>query len=210
MTREYKLTFKLPCGKGFSFNISVCEDDYDPTTEVGNYPSRHLVDYYLLYVPQLQDYSGNEISNGIVMSVYQKNDGDKKGPAINDKTENEPKHETETASSFKSLYWKNGNIVKTRANGYGIISNDVIFCECTSFYKSDLDESLLSVTQTINMLGNEIIEVWHNSSTIPFNPYNSEEVYKCCKRIWVRPIEMTREEIEQKLNLQKGSLVIKD
>ena len=73
MTRDYRITFQFPCGKTFSFNISVCEDDYDPTTEVGNYPSRHLVDYYLLYVPELQDYSGSEISNGIVMSVYQKN-----------------------------------------------------------------------------------------------------------------------------------------
>lgn len=210
MTRDYRITFKFPCGKVFSFNISVCEDDYDPTAEVGNYPSHHLVDYYLLYVPELQDYSGSEISNGIVMSVYPKNNGEVKIPSINDITKTEPKHETETAPSFKSLYWKNGNIVKTRANGYGVISNDVIFCEHGSLHKSDLNESLMGNPLCCLGKANDIIEVWHNSSIRAFNPYNAEEVYKCCKRIWTRPIEMTREDIEKKLNLTKGSLVIKD
>ena len=114
MLRNYKIVFKLPCEKVFSFNLRIFEDDYDPTIEVGHYPSRHLMDYYLLYVPQLQDYSGSEISNGIVVSVREKNNGNIKSTVGNNKTETKP--------SLKSLYWKNGYIFKTRENGYGIIS----------------------------------------------------------------------------------------
>lgn len=202
MNRDYKIVFKLPCGKVITFNIHIFEIGYDPTTEVGNYPSRHLVEFYLLYVPQLQDYSGEEISNGIVVSVCEKNNDDIKSSVTNDNTETKP--------SFKSLYWKNGYIVKTRANGYGIISNDVIFCENGSFHKSNLDESLMSTSQKIDKVANEIIEVWWNSSPRAFNPYDAEEVHKCCNRVWIRPIEMSREEIEQKLNIPKGSLIITD
>lgn len=201
MLRNYSIVFKLPCEKVFSFNLRIFEDEYDPTIEVGNYPSRHLVDYYLLYVPQLQDYSGSEISNGIVVSVCEKNKGNMKSTVVNNKTE--------TKQSLKSLYWKNGYIFKTRKNGYGIISNDVVFCEAGSFHKFDLDESLLMRN---NLLGrpNDIIEVWCNSSTRGFNPYNAEEVHKCCQLVWSRPIKMTREEIEQKLNIPKGSLIVTD
>ena len=207
----YKIVFKLPCGRAFSFDISVYnDDDYDPTTEVGRHPSWNLLNYYLLYVPDLQEFSGSEISDGIVMSVYQKNDVEVKTPSINDKTENEPKHETETAPSFKSLYWKNGYIVKSRGNGYGIISNDVVFFESGSFHKSRLDESLM--VDSLNSIGysDDIMEVWCNSSTRGFNPYREEEVHKCCNLVWTRPIKMTREEIEKQLNLRKGSLVITD
>ena len=207
MTRDYKIVFKLPRDKILSFNIHVLEDDYDPFTEVGYFPSRHLVDYYLLYVPQLQDYSGSEISNGIVMSVFEKKDSDINSTVTNDKTESEPKHKAKTKPSLKSLYWKNGYIFKTRENGYGIISNDVVFCEHGSFHKFDLDESLMSNSPH---RANDIIEVWCNSSTRAFNPYVKEEIHKCCTLVWSRPIEMSREEIEQKLNLSKGSLVITD
>ena len=57
---------------------------------------------------------------------------------------------------------------------------------------------------------NYIIEVWRNSSTRAFNPYNAEEVHKCCELVWFRPIKMSREEIEQKLNISKGSLIVTD
>lgn len=117
-------------------------------------------------------------------------------------------NKTETKPSLKSLYWKNGYIVKTRGNGYGIVSNDVVFCEGGALHKFDLDESLMSS----HPLGkaNDIIEVWRNSSTRAFNPYNAEEVHKCCQHVWFRPVKMTREEIEQKLNMPKGSLVVTD
>ena len=100
MLRNYSIVFKLPCEKVISFNLRIFGDDYDPTIEVGHYPSRHLVDYCLLYVPQLQDYSGSEISNGIVISVCEKKNGNIKSTVINNKTE--------TKLSLKSLYWKNG------------------------------------------------------------------------------------------------------
>ena len=207
MMHEYNVVFKLPCEKTFTFDILVCNDGYDPTTEVGNYPSKYMLDYFLLYIPQLQDYSGSEISNGIVMSVFEKKDSDINSTVTNDKTESEPKHKAKTKPSLKSLYWKNGYIFKTRENGYGIISNDVVFCEHGSFHKFDLDESLMSNSPH---RANDIIEVWCNSSTRAFNPYVKEEIHKCCNLVWSRPIEMSREEIEQKLNLSKGSLVITD
>ena len=207
----YKIVFKLPCGRAFSFDISVYnDDDYDPTTEVGRHPSWNLLNYYLLYVPQLQEFSGSEISDGIVMSVYQKNNDDIKRTFVNDKNEIEAEHKTETTPSLKSLYWKNGNIFKTRGNGYGIISNDVVFCESGSFHKSKLDDSLM--VDSLNSVGysDDIMEVWCNSSTRGFNPYREEEVYTWCNLVWTRPIKMTREEIEKQLNLRKGSLVITD
>lgn len=201
MTREYDVVFKLPCEKTFKFNIFVCEDDYDPTKEIGRYPSHHLQDYFLLYVPSLKDYSGFEISNGIVMSVSLKK---------NDDTETESENKEEPTPSLKSLYWKNGYIVKTRGNGFGIVSNDVIFCENGSIHKSKLDDSLIS--NPINYQGNanDIIEVYDNTATCAFNPYSAEDVHRHCRLVWTHPIVMTREEIEKKLNLPKGSLVITD
>ena len=202
MIKDYDVIFKLPCEKIYTINILVSDDDdYDPTTEVGSHPSRHMLDYFLLYVPSLQDYSGSEISNGTVVAVCQK---------INDNTESESEHKEETTPSFKSLYWKNGYIVKTRGNGYGIISNDVIFCNAGSIHKSKLDDSLISNPINCPGYANDIIEVWDNAAICHFNPYNIEDVRKNCRLVWTRPIEMTREEIERKLNLPKGSLVIKD
>ena len=201
MTREYDVVFKLPCEKTFKFNIFVCEDEYDPTKEIGRYPSHHLQDYFLLYVPSLKDYSGFEISNGIVMSVSLKK---------NDDTETESENKEEPTPSLKSLYWKNGYIVKTRGNGFGIVSNDVIFCESGSIHKSKLDDSLIS--NPINYPGNanDIIEVYDNTATCPFNPYSTVEVRKNCRLVWSRFVELSREEIEKKLNLPKGTLVITD
>ena len=202
MIKDYDVIFKLPCEKIYTINILVSDDDdYDPTTEVGSHPSRHMLDYFLLYVPSLQDYSGSEISNGTVVAVCQK---------INDNTESESEHKEKTTPSFKSLYWKNGYIVKTRGNGFGIISNDVIFCENGSIHKSKLDDSLISNPINCPGYANDIIEVWDNAAICHFNPYNIEDVRKNCRLVWTRPIEMTREEIERKLNLPKGSLVIKD
>ena len=202
MIKDYDVIFKLPCEKIYTINILVSDDDdYDPTTEVGSHPSRHMLDYFLLYVPSLQDYSGSEISNGTVVAVCQK---------INDNTESESEHKEKPTPSFKSLYWKNGYIVKTRGNGFGIISNDVIFCESGSFHKSNLDDSLISNPINCPGYANDIIEVWDNAAICHFNPYNIEDVRKNCRLVWTRPIEMTREEIERKLNLPKGSLVIID
>ena len=209
MIIDYDVVFKLPCEKTFTFNISVSADDYDPTTEVGNHPSRLMLDYFLLYVPQLQDYSGSEISNGTVVSVRRKKNDVPKRKTINSDpsdTETESEHKEESTPSFKSLYWKNGYIVKTRGNGYGIISNDVIFCESGSIHKSILDDSLLDDS----CHADDIIEVWDNVAICHFNPYSAEDVHRRCRLVWTRPIEMTREEIERKLNLPKGSLVIKD
>lgn len=191
----------MPCEKVISFNLPIFDVGYDPTTEVGHYPSRHLVDYYLSYVPQLQDYSGSEISNGIVVSVRDKKNGNIKSAVINKKTETKP--------SLKSLYWKNGYIFKTREHGYGVISNDVVFCEAGSLHKFDLDETLL-MRNNLPCRANDIIEVWRNSSTRGFNLYNAEGVHKCCKLVWSRPIKMSREEIEKKLNMSKGSLIVTD
>ena len=199
MIRDYDIVFKLPCEKTFTFNILVSEDDYDPTTEVGNHPSQHMLDYVLYYVSQLQDYSGSEISNGTVVSVCLKESRNIK----EDDFKNEPE---EAVPSFKSLYWKNGYIVKTRGNGFGIISNDVIFCESGSIHKSILDDSLLDDS----CHADDIIEVWDNAAIRQFNPFNAEEIRICCRLVWTRPIEMTRAEIERKLNLPKGSLIITD
>ena len=129
---------------------------------------------------------------------------------INTDTESESENKEETAPSFKSLYWKNGYIVKTRGNGFGIISNDVIFCENGSIHKSKLDDSLIS--NPINCPGNanDIVEVWDNVAICHFNPYGAEDVHRHCRLVWTRPIVMTREEIERKLNLPKVWLVIKD
>ena len=200
MIRDYDIVFKLPCEKVFTFNILVGGDeDYDPTTEVGNHPSQHMLDYFLYYVQQLQDYSGSEISNGTVVSVCLKESRNIK----EDEFKNEPE---EATPSLKSLFWKNGYIVKSRGNGYGIISNDVIFCENGSIHKSVLDNSLISDSYHAN----DIIEVWDNAALCPFNPYSTVEVRKNCRLVWSRFVEMSREEIEKKLNLPKGSLVIKD
>ena len=206
MILDYDVIFKLPCEKTFTFNISVGADDYDPTTEVGNHPSRLMLDYFLLYVPQLQDYSGSEISNGTVVSVRRKKNDEPKRKNINTDTKNESEHKENATPSFKSLYWKNGYIVKTRRNGFGIVSNDVIFCESGSIHKSILDDSLLDDS----CHADDIIEVWDNTAICHFNPYNAEDVHKHCRLGWTRPIEMTREEIERKLNLPKGSLIITD
>ena len=207
MILDYDVIFKLPCEKTFTFNISVSADDYDPTTEVGKHPSRLMLDYFLLYVPQLQDYSGSEISNGTVVSVRQRHNVELERRNIKDE---EHENKEKPTPSFKSLYWKNGYIVKTRGNGFGIVSNDVIFCESGSIHKSVLDESLIS--NPINCPGNanDIIEVWDNTSLRQFNPFNAEEIRRCCRLVWTRPIEMTRAEIERKLNLPKGSLIIID
>lgn len=206
MIVDYDVIFKLPCEKTFTFNISVSADDYDPTTEVGNHPSRLMLDYFLLYVPQLQEYSGSEISNGTVVSVRRKNNDEPKRKNINTVAENESENNEEPTPSLKSLYWKNGYIVKTRGNGFGIISNDVIFCNAGSIHKTDLDDSLISDSYHAN----DIIEVWDNSAIRHFNPYSTAEVRKNCRLVWSRFVEMSREEIEKKLNLPKGSLVIKD
>ena len=203
MTKEYDVVFKLPSEKVFTFNILVSDDDYDPTTEVGNHPSQHMLDYFLYYAQPLQNYSMYEISNGTVVSVCLKESRNIK----EDEFKNEPE---EATPSLKSLFWKNGYIVKTRGNGFGIISNDVIFCENGSIHKSVLDDSLIS--KPINCPGNanDIIEVWDNAAIRQFNPFNAEEIRICCRLVWTRPIEMSREEIERKLNLPKGSLVITD
>ena len=199
MIRDYNVVFKLPCEKTFKFNILVGGDDeYDPTTEVGNNPSRHMLDYYLYYVQQLQDYSGSEIRNGTVLSVCLK---EKRYIKVE-----ESEHKEEPTPSLKSLYWKNGYIVKTRGNGFGIISNDVVFCNAGTIHKSDLDESLISDS----CHSNDIIEAWDNTATCPFNPYSTAEVRRYCRLVWSRFVEMTREEIEKKLNLPKGTLVITD
>ena len=192
----------MPCEKTFKFNIFVCEEDYDPTTEVGNYPSRHLLDYFLLYVPQLQEYSGSEIANGTVVSVHlKKNDG-----TINPSVNNESENKEEPTPSLKSLYWKNGYIIRTRGNGNGIICNEMSFCNTGIVRKSELDDSLLDDS----CHSNDIIEVWDNTATCAFNPYSIEDVRKNCRLVWTRFVEMTCEEIERKLNLPKGSLIIKD
>ena len=202
MIKDYDIIFKLPCEKIYTINILVSDDDdYDPTTEVGSHPSRHMLDYFLLYVPSLQDYSGSEISNGTVVAVCQK---------INTDTETESKHKEKPTPSFKSLYWKNGYIVKTRGNGFGIISNDVIFCESGSIHKSVLDESLISNPINCPGYANDIVEVWDNAAICHFNPYSAEDVHRHCRLVWTRTIVMTREEIERKMNLPKGSLIIKD
>ena len=208
MIRDYDIVFKLPCEKVFTFNILISgDDDYDPTTEVGNHPSQHMRDYYLYYVLQLQDYSGSEISNGTVVSVRQIFDVRSKNPSVNDDAENEFKNEPEESTpSLKSLYWKNGYIVKSRGNGYGIISNDVIFYKDGSTHKSSLDDSLMDYFSH----SNDIIEVWNNTAIHQFNPFNAEEIRQNCRLVWTRFVEMSREEIEKKLNLPKGSLVIKD
>ena len=208
MIRDYDIVFKLPCEKVFTFNILISgDDDYDPTTEVGNHPSQHMRDYYLFYVLQLQDYSGSEISNGTVVSVRQKNDVRSKTPSVNDAAENEFKNELEEATpSLKSLYWKNGYIIRTRGNGNGIICNEMSFCNTGIVRKSELDDSLLDDS----CHSNDIIEVWDNTATRPFNPYNIEDVRKNCRLVWTRFVEMSREEIERKLNIPKGLLVIKD
>ena len=206
MMREYNIVFKLPCEKVFTFDILVCNDGYDPTTEVGNYPSRYMLDYFLLYIPQLQDYSGSEISNGTVVSVQQKINAYTRNPSVDDDTETDSEHKEEPLPSLKSLYWKNGYIVKTRGNGFGIISNDVIFCNAGTIHKSDLDNSLISDSYHTN----DIIEVWDNTATCPFNPYSTVEVRRYCRLVWSRFVEMSRAEIEKKLNLPKGTLVIKD
>ena len=206
MMREYNVVFKLPCEKVFTFDILVCNEGYDPTTEVGNYPTRYMLDYFLLYIPQLQDYSGSEISNGTVVSVQQKINAYTRIPSVDDDSETDSEHKEEPTPSFKSLYWKNGYIVKTRSNGFGIISNDVIFCENGSIHKSVLDNSLISDSYHAN----DIIEVWDNSAICPFNPYSTVEVRRNCRLVWSRFVEMSREEIEKKLNLPKGTLVITD
>ena len=199
MIRDYDIVFKLPCEKVFTFNILVSDDDYDPTTEVGNHPSQHMRDYYLYYVLQLQDYSGSEISNGTVLSVCLKENRNIK----EDEFKNEPE---EATLSLKSLYWKNGYIVKTRDNGYGIVSNDGIFCKNGSLHQSDIEDSLMDCF----FHSNDIIEVWNNTAIRQFNPFNAEEIRQNCRLVWTRFVEMSREEIEKKLNLPKGSLVIKD
>ena len=124
----------------------------------------------------------------------------------NDDTETESEHKEEPTLSLKSLYWKNGYIVKTRGNGFGIISNDVVFCNAGTIHKSVLDNSLISDSYHAN----DIIEVWDNTATCPFNPYSTVEVRKNCRLVWSRFVEMSREEIEKKLNLPKGTLVITD
>ena len=210
MIIDYDVVFKLPCEKTFTFNISVGADDYDPTTEIGKHPSRLMLDYFLLYVPQLQDYSGSEISKGTVVSVRRKKNDEPKRKNINTVAETESEHKEEPTPSFKSLYWKNGYIVKTRGNGFGIISNDVIFCENGSIHKSKLDDSLISNPINCPGYANDIVEVWDNAAICHFNPYSAEDVHRHCRLVWTRPIVMTREEIERKLNLPKGSLVIKD
>ena len=207
MIRDYDIVFKLPSDKVFTFNILVSDDDYDPTTEVGNHPSQHMLDYFLYYVSQLQDYSGSEISNGTVVSVRQIFDVRSKNPSVNDDAENEFKNEPEESTpSLKSLYWKNGYIIRTRGNGNGIICNEMSFCNAGIVRKSELDDSLLDDS----CHSNDIIEVWDNTAIRAFNPYSIEEVRKNCRLVWTRFVEMSREEIEKKLNLPKGSLVIKD
>ena len=207
MIKDYDVIFKLPCDKVFTFNILVGGDeDYDPTTEVGNHPSQHMMDYFLYYVSQLQDYSGSEISNGTVVSVQQKINAYTRIQSVDDDTETESEHKEEPLPSLKSLYWKNGYIVKTRGNGFGIISNDVVFCNAGTIHKSDLDDSLMGDSYHAN----DIIEVWDNTATCPFNPYSTVEVRKNCRLVWSRFVEMSIEEIERKLNLPKGSLVVKD
>ena len=101
MMREYNVVFKLPCEKTFTFDILVCNDGYDPMTEVGNYPSRYMMDYFLLYVPQLQDYSGSEISNGIVVSVQQKINAYTR---MSSAEPSDSEHKEEPTPSLKSLY----------------------------------------------------------------------------------------------------------
>ena len=205
MIKDYDIIFKLPCEKIYTINILVSDDDdYDPTTEVGSHPSRHMLDYFLLYVPSLQDYSGSEISNGTVVSVCQKNTVEPKRKTVNTYTKSENKEEP--TPSLKSLYWKNGYIVKSRANGFGIISNDVVFCNAGTIHKSYLDDSLMGDS----CHANDIIEVWDNAALCPFNPYSTVEVRKNCRLVWARFVEMSIEEIERNLNLPKGSLVIKD
>ena len=201
MIRDYNVVFKLPCEKTFKFNILVGgDDDYDPTTEVGNYPSKHMLDYYLYYVQQLQDYSGSEIRNGTVVLVCLKESRNIK--------EDESENKEESTQSLKSLYWKNGYIIRTRGNGNGIICNNMAACGSTGSIvrKSELDESLLDDS----CHSNDIIEVWDNTATCFFNPYDIEDVRKNCHLVWSRFVVMTRKEIERKLNLPKGSLVVKD
>ena len=102
-----------------------------------------MLDYFLLYVPQLQEYSGSEISNGTVVSVRRKKNDEPKRKTINTVAENESEHKEEPTPSLKSLFWKNGYIVKARGNGYGIISNDVIFYKEGSTHQSGLYDSVM-------------------------------------------------------------------
>ena len=125
---------------------------------------------------------------------------------INADTETESEHKEESTPSLKSLYWKNGYIVKSRANGFGIISNDVIFYKGGTIHKSYLDDSLMDYF----FHSNDIIEVWNNTAIRQFNPFNADEIRQNCRLVWTRFVEMSRAEIERKLNIPKGSLVIKD
>ena len=66
--KRFKVTIEMPDKKKVVFTKRFL-DEYKIEEMVGKNPTRDVVDNYLLYIPELFDYSGSDISRGVITEI---------------------------------------------------------------------------------------------------------------------------------------------
>ena len=66
--KRFKVTIEMPDKKKVVFTKRFL-DEYKIEEMVGKTPTRDVVDNYLLYIPELFDYPGSDISRGVVTEI---------------------------------------------------------------------------------------------------------------------------------------------
>ena len=66
--KRFKVTIEMPDKKKVVFTKRFL-DEYKIEELVSKNPTRDVVDNYLLYIPELFDYPGSDISRGVVTEI---------------------------------------------------------------------------------------------------------------------------------------------
>lgn len=68
--KRFKVTIEMPDKKKVVFTKRFL-DEYKIEELVGKKPTRDVVDNYLLYIPELFDYPGSDISRGVITEIVE-------------------------------------------------------------------------------------------------------------------------------------------
>ena len=68
--KRFKVTIEMPDKKKVVFTKRFL-DEFKIEEMVGKNPTRDVVDCYLLYIPELFDYPGSDISRGVITEIVE-------------------------------------------------------------------------------------------------------------------------------------------
>lgn len=68
--KRFKVTIEMPDKKKVVFTKRFLED-YKIEELVGKNPTKDVLDHYLLYIPELFDYPGSDISRGVITEIVE-------------------------------------------------------------------------------------------------------------------------------------------